>query len=139
MGWGGDGDEANFVQWRVSKNTAPTPLPSAGPRKNKNLVGARTDDELTGLIKKTDSRTLVVDYGAPWCEHCKHILPAFVKLTQKFTRPLFVVADVDSVPEVSKDVRYTPTFSFYSRGKKVDEIYGVNRQQLQDHIWLHSD
>mmetsp|Transcript_17926 Transcript_17926/g.30129 ORF Transcript_17926/g.30129 Transcript_17926/m.30129 type:complete len:146 (-) Transcript_17926:247-684(-) len=145
MGWGlgkdrvSGGEQAPPVKWKLAEGVAPEPLPAVARRKNENLVGAKNDDELRNLIKNTASRTVVVDYGAPWCEHCKAVLPAFVKMTQEFVRPLFVVTDVDTVPTVSKDVRYTPTFSFYSRGKKVDELYGVNQQQLRDHIWLHSD
>eukprot|EP00976_Prorocentrum_cordatum_P103712 1193577-Prorocentrum_minimum.AAC.4 len=60
MGWGGK-DENEAVQWRLSKNSAPAPLPSVAPRKNKNLVGARNDQELTGLIQnETTSRTVCV-------------------------------------------------------------------------------
>ena len=31
----------------------------------------------------------------------------------------FVFADADFLPELASDVRYTPTFSVYQRGKKV--------------------
>lgn len=112
---------------------------------------------------------MVVDFGASWCDHCRGMLPAVMGLTEKFAKHLFVLADVDSVPDTAADVRYTPTFSFYRRNRKVrlhtttyppapgglcaadggngirrgrvqvDEVYGVNQQQLHDHIWLHED
>lgn len=51
----------------------------------------------------------------------------------------FVMADVDRMPEMAHDIRYTPTFSFYVNGKKVDEIFGSNRRQIGDRMWLHAD
>ena len=47
------------------------------------------------------------------------MLPAVMGLTEKFAKHLFVLADVDSVPDTAADVRYTPTFSFYRRNRKV--------------------
>lgn len=40
--------------------------------------------------------------------------------------------------EVVKGVTYTPTFAVYKKGRKVDQFFGANEQQLRDHIWLHS-
>lgn len=62
---------------------------------------------------------MVVDFGASWCDHCRGMLPAVVALTEAFPRPLFVLTDVDQVPETAADVRYTPTFAFFHRNRKV--------------------
>ena len=73
----------------------------------------------------------------------------------------FVFADADFLPELALDVRYTPTFSVYQRGKKVcpgrpawcrvahaclspcglrqvDQFVGTNIQTLEDRAWLWS-
>lgn len=57
----------------------------------------------------------------------------------QFPNMTFVMADVDRMPEMAHDIRYTPTFSFYVNGKKVDEIFGSNRRQIGDRMWLHAD
>jgi hypothetical protein len=31
----------------------------------------------------------------------------------------FIIADADFLPEMAADIRYTPTFAFYQRGKRV--------------------
>mmetsp|Transcript_31370 Transcript_31370/g.43528 ORF Transcript_31370/g.43528 Transcript_31370/m.43528 type:complete len:136 (+) Transcript_31370:211-618(+) len=125
-------------KWRIPDAPPPRPVPASAKRKTDNLVGATSDFELQTLIKQTQDKPVIVDFGAAWCDHCKGILPAFVRMTQEFSKPLFVLTDVDNVPTESKDIRYTPTFSFYNKGRKVDELYGVNQQQLRDHIWLHT-
>lgn len=56
----------------------------------------------------------------------------------QFPRTRFVLADADYLPELAGDVRYTPTFSFYLRGRKVDEFVGTDVQTLRDRAWLWS-
>ena len=69
----------------------------------------------------------------------------------------FIIADADFLPEMAADIRYTPTFAFYQRGKRVrcsggalvrcvtdgaavqvDEFVGTNERMLRDRVWLHS-
>ena len=56
----------------------------------------------------------------------------------QFPNTRFVLADADYLPELAADVRYTPTFSFFRAGKKVDEFVGTNTQMLRDRTWLWS-
>ena len=69
----------------------------------------------------------------------------------------FIIADADFLPEMAADIRYTPTFAFYQRGKRVranapvasrrfayraaaqvDEFVGTNERMLRDRVWLHA-
>lgn len=36
-------------------------------------------------------------------------------------------------------ITHTPTFAVYRGGRRVDQFYGAQQQQLRDHIWLWSD
>jgi hypothetical protein len=78
----------------------------------------------------------------------------------QYSHMRFVFADADFLPELGSDVRYTPTFSVYQRGKKVcvcvcvflcgvesldaspcgqvDQWVGTNTQALEDRAWLWS-
>ena len=38
-----------------------------------------------------------------------------------------------------QSIRYSPTFSFFRNGKKVDEVVGKDAQKLEDHLWLQTD
>ena len=43
------------------------------------------------------------------------------------------------LPDSAKDVRFTPTFTFYRKGKKIDEITKTTPRGLRDHAWMHAD
>lgn len=55
-----------------------------------------------------------------------------------FPNVKYAVAQVDYLDEAAKNVQYTPTFAIFKQGKKVDEFYGANEQQLRDRLWLHA-
>ncbi|CAI5482302.1 unnamed protein product [Closterium sp. Yama58-4] len=79
---------------------------------------------------------VVVTYGASWCHACSKMLPTFFNLSNEYSRPIFVYADVDKCTQMAEDVRYTPTFRFFREGSKVDEFYGAGPQRLRDRVWL---
>uniref|UniRef100_A0A061QZI0 Thioredoxin 1 n=1 Tax=Tetraselmis sp. GSL018 TaxID=582737 RepID=A0A061QZI0_9CHLO len=66
------------------------------------------------------------------------MLPHYMSLTKQFPRFQYAVAQVDYMKSEVKGLKYTPTYSFYHKGRKVDEFFGSDRQRLQDHLWLHS-
>ncbi len=57
----------------------------------------------------------------------------------QFPQQTFVVGQLDFMEKEVKDVRFTPTFTFYKAGRKVDQFWGSDPQQLKDHVWMHSD
>ncbi|XP_073024824.1 thioredoxin-like 3-3 [Primulina eburnea] len=92
-----------------------------------------------GRIRRPRTRTVaVINYGASWCGVCSQILPTFCELSGKFLKVSFVYADIDECPETTQHIRYTPTFHFYIDGERVDEMFGVGEEHLQDRLWLHS-
>ncbi|XP_024384420.1 thioredoxin-like 3-3 isoform X2 [Physcomitrium patens] len=115
-------------------------------------MAAEKDKVLTGVAETLASQSLgdsslpvnfhgnlaVVNYGAPWCHVCQHMLPTFCNLSNEYASALFIYADVDKCYETTRDVRYTPTFRFYRDGEKVDDFYGAGPQRLRDRIWLHT-
>ena len=67
------------------------------------------------------------------------MLPSFISLASIFPQMRYGIAQVDYMQESPAGIEYTPTFSIFRKGRKVDEFYGANQQQLRDHLWLHSD
>lgn len=64
------------------------------------------------------------------------MFPKFLDVTRQFPHLKYAVAQLDYLETAASDVTHTPTFSFFKGGQKVDQIYGTNEQQLEDHLWL---
>ncbi|ESQ52312.1 hypothetical protein EUTSA_v10017445mg [Eutrema salsugineum] len=105
-----------------------------------NLKTAATDQSLLTILHniKSSKSPAVINYGASWCQVCSQILPVFQRLSSSFPGHTFVYTDIDECPETTQHIRYTPTFTFYKDGEKVDEMYGAGEERLQDRLWLHS-
>jgi thiol-disulfide isomerase/thioredoxin len=58
----------------------------------------------------------------------------------QYPQHAYAVAQLETLsPAATAGMRYTPTFSIYRGGRKVDEVVGKEPQRLEDHLWLHSD
>lgn len=82
---------------------------------------------------------VVINYGSSWCAHCHKLFPHFLTLSNAFPSLKYAVAQVDYLHNAVKSITYTPTFAIFRKGRKVDEFYGANQQQLRDRLWLHAD
>lgn len=102
-----------------------------------NMSGIRTDDDMEQFLFKTRRDTAVVNFGSSWCTHCHEMFPHMIALSKLFDSLKYGVAQVDYLSEGAQGVEYTPTFAVYRKGKKVDQFFGANAQQLYDHLWLH--
>lgn len=103
-----------------------------------NVTGLRTDEQLREFLERSKDDTVLVNFGSSWCSHCHQMFPHFLALAKQFPRLKYAVAQVDCMHEATRGITYTPTFAVYKRGRKVDQFFGANAQQLQDHVWLQS-
>ncbi|KAI3433925.1 hypothetical protein D9Q98_003727 [Chlorella vulgaris] len=103
-----------------------------------NMTGVRTDEQLSQLLQRSRNDTVLVNFGSSWCAHCHKMFPSFVSLSKQYPRLRYALAQVDYMHEGVRGITCTPTFAVYRQGKKVDQFFGANPQQLQDRIWLHS-
>ena len=95
--------------------------------------------EALPYIQRFRGAVVVVKFGASWCTHCAEMLPEFGDASRKYPDAHFVLADVDTLPETAEHVRFTPTFTFYRKGRKVDEIAKIKPRALRDRMWMHAD
>ncbi|PSC68588.1 Thioredoxin-like 3-3 isoform B [Micractinium conductrix] len=103
-----------------------------------NVTGLRSDEQLRQFLGSSRSNTVCINFGSSWCAHCHALLPHFLALTKQFPRIKYALAQVDYMDEGTRGITYTPTFAIYKRGRKVDQFFGANPQQIRDHLWLAS-
>lgn len=91
----------------------------------KVLVGKNFD-----LVAKDKSKTVLVEFYAPWCGHCKQLTPIYDQLGENFkNRPEFVVAKMDSTVNELEDIKIQsfPTIKLFPRG--TDEVIDFNGER----------
>ena len=116
--------------------------PSADlPARGGNFGAVRGEDAFEAMMDehtRTKGKLVVVQFGASWCTHCAGMLPAFGDASREYPEAHFALADVDTLPETAEHVRFTPTFSFFRDGKKVDEVAKIKPRDFRDRMWLHA-
>ncbi|KAG2495574.1 hypothetical protein HYH03_006174 [Edaphochlamys debaryana] len=116
------------------------PLPKEKPAMiSANMAGLRTDDQFYDFLHENRSKTAVVQFGATWCTKCAEFFPTWFQLSKEHPQLKYAVAQVDTLQEAIKGVKYSPTFHVYRNGRVVDRVLGKEPQRLADHLWLHSD
>ncbi|KAL4423311.1 hypothetical protein ABPG77_006106 [Micractinium sp. CCAP 211/92] len=78
-------------------------------------------------------KTVIVDFTATWCGPCRMIGPVFEQLSTEYESIVFLKVDVDEVEQVAAacGISAMPTFQVWQGGKKVDELVGASKTQLE--------
>jgi len=94
----------------------------------KVLVGKNFDE-----VARDRTKSVFVEFYAPWCGHCKQLAPIWDQLGEKFKdSPDVVVAKMDSTANELADIKVQgfPTLKFFP--KDSDEIVDYNGERTLD-------
>ncbi|XP_055983333.1 protein disulfide-isomerase A5 isoform X2 [Sorex fumeus] len=122
----------NFIDWMHNPEAAPPPEPTW--EEQQTSVLHLTRDNFRETLKKK-KHTLVMFY-APWCPHCKKVIPIFTATAEGFRDDRKIAcAAVDCVQGKNQElcqqeaIKGYPTFHHYHYGK-LAEKYDGERTEL---------
>lgn len=96
--------------------------------------------ELKETIANTSNRLCIIDCYADWCGPCQNCEPVFLNFSQKYTDVDFFRVDIDSSPEIEKELNIIamPTFKFFFNSSEVAQVVGEKMSEVEDVIKKYS-
>jgi len=98
------------------RKTEPVPAQVEDENGVTTLVGSNFEE-----IVFDENKDVLVEFYAPWCGHCKQLVPIYDKLGQAFKDiPSVVIAKMDATandPPEGTDIQGFPTIKFFKAGK----------------------
>eukprot|EP00180_Rhodochaete_pulchella_P003562 Plantae.Rhodophyta-Rhodochaete_pulchella.ctg620.p1 GENE.Plantae.Rhodophyta-Rhodochaete_pulchella.ctg620~~Plantae.Rhodophyta-Rhodochaete_pulchella.ctg620.p1 ORF type:complete len:109 (+),score=21.59 Plantae.Rhodophyta-Rhodochaete_pulchella.ctg620:638-964(+) len=85
----------------------------------------------------------VVDFFAVWCGPCRMISPIISQISEeddiKAAGVKFLKVDVDQVAQLAAryEISAMPTFQFFKKGVRVDNVVGANEGKVREVINKH--
>ncbi|MDN7127535.1 thioredoxin [Pseudidiomarina sp. 1APR75-15] len=94
------------------------------------------------ILEGSQSKLIIVDFWADWCEPCKQLMPVLEKLAAEYSdRVTLVKIDCDEQQQLAAQfgIRSLPTVAFFKEGQPVDGFAGVEpesaiRARIEQHI-----
>ncbi|KAA8529480.1 hypothetical protein F0562_033721 [Nyssa sinensis] len=88
---------------------------------------------------KETAKLIVIYFTATWCRPCQFMEPAINEFAARYTDVEFAKIDVDELMDVAQEyeVQAMPTFTLMKKGKEIDKVVGVKKEELQTKIEKH--
>lgn len=127
----------DFVQSYLKGNLSPTlvsePLPESNEGPVKIVVGNNYKD-----IVLDDTKDVFLELYAPWCGHCKNLIPVWEQLGEAFkNNPNVVIAKMDATAnffDKNTKVNMFPTLKIFKAGDKENPVQYKGDKKLDSLI-----
>lgn len=145
-----DASMRSVTQAPIPNGAYPQPPPTAIQQTNGKTAGfgkvlnLTSSDALQNALSGAADTCTTIFFTSSTCAPCKLAYPTFDSLAEEHANSLFVKVDINEARDIAMkyQVRATPTFMTFAKGKKLDEWTGAdptllkaNVQQLLDHTF----
>jgi len=94
----------------------------------------QADDGNFDQVVFSDNRPVLVEFYAPWCPHCRKMVPILDELARDYQeRVRFVQVNADGASDliVRFQLRGVPTTLVFDQGKEISRLIGeVSKEEL---------
>ena len=115
---------ARFTPVSIIRFASPTPTSTNGA----DVSEIQDEKELEKLVEESQTKSIVVDFYANWCQPCKILTPRLMKALEGKSRSVKMVkVDVDMFPNIAEALKVSslPTVMLLHRGQFVEKFSGV--------------
>jgi len=114
-----DAHVASFTAGSLSATVRSEPIPETNDAPVRIVVGKTFDS-----IVMDTSKDVLLEFYAPWCGHCKSLVPKYEKLAEEFaSTESVVIAKIDATEnDTPIDIRGFPTIIFFPADNKESPI-----------------
>jgi len=127
-----------FVDDVLGGNISPSLKSEPIPEKNDEPVKVIVGKQFEEIVKDT-SKDVFVKYYAPWCGHCKKLVPVWTELAEAMAdHKDLVIGKFDATVNEADgvEVRGYPTLIFYPKDNKEGIVYDGDREIEGFKAWL---
>ncbi|XP_046659697.1 protein disulfide-isomerase [Homalodisca vitripennis] len=117
---------SDFIDGKLKQHLLSQDLPEDWDAKPVKVLVATNFDE----VAFNKDKTVLVEFYAPWCGHCKQLAPIYDKLAESFEdRDDVVIAKIDSTINELEHTKITsfPTLKLYTKGENKAIDYNGER------------
>lgn len=125
---------------RVSNGAPPTTASPAKPVAvgHGSVYNTTQVQLLKDLLSAASTTCAVIFFTSSTCAPCKIAYPTYDSLAAEHPKATFIKVDINAAREIASQyqIRATPTFMTFLRGKKENEWTGANPTQLRGNVEL---